>query len=67
MATQWIKGRTVPSVPYLDIKASELAGLGSDRLSFVGRAVRLNDDEMVVDSVSDIGEGWWRLRLIPPA
>ena len=59
-----LKATITPARSHVDIKAIMIGDLG-ERRSFVGRAMRCGEAEFIVDSVSDIGDGWWRLRLIP--
>jgi hypothetical protein len=54
-----------PGHPQVDVKASMVGDLG-DRQSMVGRSMRYGETEFIVDSVSDLGDGWWRFRLISP-
>lgn len=55
-----------PARPWVDLKSSELADISDQRRPLVGRSVRVNGVPLVIDSVSDIGDGWWRLRLTQP-
>lgn len=63
---EYIDSTCFTSKPQIDIRATELVGLCDTRQELVGRHLKLNEAEWIVDSASDIGDGWWRLRLTPP-
>lgn len=59
-----------PIQHYCDLHSDALAWHDKGRRDWVGHTVRIDGDVtgtayMVVDRVSDIGEGWYRLHLIP--
>lgn len=71
-STNITNGAFSPGRSFVDLKLDAMnelgmAVLGNDGRGAIGHILCRGDDRMLVDYVTDRGDGWYRLHLIPTA